>query len=69
MAPRVNKEVCYAVVLKNWEVLTVEEKEGVLKKAMSFGKTNGFSKIHLFNQKGILVGSADKVNVNIRKGT
>lgn len=62
---RLNGENFYGVTLTNWESMTTEKKEELLRNILAIGAEKGFRTVHLVNQDGKTVGfaSGEKIEV------
>ncbi|MDQ3180715.1 MAG: hypothetical protein M3Q33_09365 [Acidobacteriota bacterium] len=62
---RISKESFYAIVLPNWDDLSKEKKEDILRKIMATSTDKGFKNAYLLNNLGKAVGSASGERVEV----
>lgn len=63
---KINNEALFAIVKPGWQQLPKAEQETIVKKMVLFGKTKGFTQIHLLNKDGATIGSGSVERVVIK---
>ncbi len=63
---KVNNETLFVIGTSAWETLTIDKKKEMLSKLLADGKTKNYKKVHLANQKGLIIGSANQDNIELK---
>jgi hypothetical protein len=64
---KINKDTLFAITMPEWESLSKETKEDILKKTLSEGSQKGYLKVHLINGEGKTVGFASEKGIELTK--
>ena len=64
---KINKDTLFAITLPEWDSLSKETKEDILKKTLLEGNQKGFTKVHLINSEGKTVGFGSEKGIELTK--